>query len=115
MPLLLSGINMFQCSSKSRCSGKIFFLFNRMGVVRTLAHPVSDTPRHVLRLVKAECKWCLTGTPIQNSAEDLYSLVPWHVAKIGDFDMARNLTWKRVHVVYVVWLPWNLYAGVKLI
>lgn len=42
------------------------------------------TAQAVFQLVKAECKWCLTGTPIQNSAEDLYSLARF--LKLEPFD-----------------------------
>lgn len=42
------------------------------------------TAQAVFQLVKAECKWCLSGTPIQNSAEDLYSLARF--LKLEPFD-----------------------------
>ncbi|CAJ1407203.1 unnamed protein product [Effrenium voratum] len=42
------------------------------------------TAQAVFQLVKADCKWCLTGTPIQNSVEDLFSLARF--LKLEPFD-----------------------------
>lgn len=42
------------------------------------------TAQAVFKLLEAQCKWCLTGTPIQNSAEDLFSLARF--LKLEPFD-----------------------------
>jgi len=61
---------------ESRSHGLASVVWHR--VVLDEAHAIKGhrtaTAKAVFELISAERRWCLTGTPIQNSVEDLYSL-----------------------------------------
>lgn len=87
--VVLTTYGVLSAACKTECNS----IFHRMDWYRivldeahTIKSPKTKSAQAAYRL-KSECRWCLTGTPLQNNLEDLYSLLcflhvePWCNAK----------------------------------
>ncbi|ONK72321.1 uncharacterized protein A4U43_C04F18120 [Asparagus officinalis] len=86
--VVLTTYGVLQSSFKSNSNSKpsIFHRINWYRVVLDEAHTIKSSKAQVAQsafALTAYCRWCLTGTPLQNNLEDLYSLLcflkvqPW--------------------------------------
>eukprot|EP00929_Paragymnodinium_shiwhaense_P049077 TRINITY_DN24769_c1_g3_i1.p1 TRINITY_DN24769_c1_g3~~TRINITY_DN24769_c1_g3_i1.p1 ORF type:complete len:1067 (-),score=226.70 TRINITY_DN24769_c1_g3_i1:152-3352(-) len=82
----LTTYDIVRADSKEQMSGLAAAKWHR--VVLDEAHVVKNhktaTAKSVFETLNAERKWCLTGTPIMNSVEDLYSITKF--LKLEPFD-----------------------------
>eukprot|EP00667_Euglena_gracilis_P003307 EG_transcript_3316 len=66
---------------------------------QAIANPKAATTQAVFAL-QAKYRWCLTGTPVQNSPEDLYAafkflnVKPWAIRQYWIAQVVRPFTWK---------------------
>mmetsp|Transcript_98320 Transcript_98320/g.194817 ORF Transcript_98320/g.194817 Transcript_98320/m.194817 type:complete len:1042 (-) Transcript_98320:237-3362(-) len=64
--------------------GAVFWHRAVLDEAHTIKSHRTATAQAIFDIIKAERRWCLTGTPIQNSVEDIYSLARF--LKLEPFD-----------------------------
>ncbi|PIA36474.1 hypothetical protein AQUCO_03400396v1 [Aquilegia coerulea] len=84
--VVLTTYGVLSTAYKSDSEGSIFHKVEWFRVVLDEAHTIKSSKTQVAQAAYAlssHCRWCLTGTPLQNNLEDLYSLLcflrvePW--------------------------------------
>ncbi|KAF5179961.1 DNA repair helicase rad5,16 protein [Thalictrum thalictroides] len=84
--VVLTTYGVLSAAYKSDSEGSIFHKVEWFRVVLDEAHTIKSSKTQVAQAAYAlssHCRWCLTGTPLQNNLEDLYSLLcflrvePW--------------------------------------
>ncbi|XP_047317649.1 DNA repair protein RAD5B [Impatiens glandulifera] len=84
--VVLTTYGVLSASFKSEGVNSIFHRIEWQRVVLDEAHTIKSSKTQIAQAtfkLSSQCRWCLTGTPLQNSLEDLYSLLcflriePW--------------------------------------
>ncbi|KAL4191403.1 hypothetical protein AMTRI_Chr07g29730 [Amborella trichopoda] len=76
--VVLTTYGVLSSAYKSESEGSVFHRVEWFRVVLDEAHTIkSSSSQQALAAfaLVSECRWCLTGTPLQNKLEDLYSLL----------------------------------------
>ena len=99
LDVTLDGILQSEFSLKNDFRSKPLFRMNWKRVVLDEAHLIKNPHTGVAKAsfaLTADARWCITGTPLQNSIDDIYSLVKF----IKHEPWSDYAIWKRISPVH---------------